>query len=234
LTKLEKNGITFVENFEKRVSQSPQLYDKGCISIKDGGYTDKDYGYMDEDHRYTDRDKDKNHGDTDEDHGYTDGEPTGLDQSNNYLGFGKENFREIKEDDQYDCSGVYNNVHSDNPYDDKLNNGVDCNGGYDGMGKVKVKVKYKPDYEKPTYQDPNYEIPNYEEPVLYGEAIIGNDVQALVVDNGSGMCKEGFADDDEPRAVFPSIVGRPRLKELWLVWVKNTPMLEMKPNQKEV
>jgi actin-related protein len=35
-------------------------------------------------------------------------------------------------------------------------------------------------------------------------------VQALVVDNGSGMCKAGFAGDDAPRAVFPSIVGRPR------------------------
>lgn len=33
---------------------------------------------------------------------------------------------------------------------------------------------------------------------------------ALVVDNGSGMCKAGFAGDDAPRAVFPSIVGRPR------------------------
>jgi actin len=36
------------------------------------------------------------------------------------------------------------------------------------------------------------------------------DVQALVVDNGSGMVKAGFAGDDAPRAVFPSIVGRPR------------------------
>ncbi|THD20839.1 Cytoplasmic type actin 1 [Fasciola hepatica] len=35
-------------------------------------------------------------------------------------------------------------------------------------------------------------------------------VTALVVDNGSGMCKAGFAGDDSPRAVFPSIVGRPR------------------------
>jgi len=33
---------------------------------------------------------------------------------------------------------------------------------------------------------------------------------ALVVDNGSGMVKAGFAGDDAPRAVFPSIVGRPR------------------------
>eukprot|EP00605_Chrysophyceae_sp_TOSAG23-4_P002402 GSChrysophyteH1.ASY1.ANO1.2660.1 assembled CDS len=31
------------------------------------------------------------------------------------------------------------------------------------------------------------------------------DVAALVVDNGSGMCKSGFAGDDSPRAVFPSI-----------------------------
>jgi actin beta/gamma 1 len=36
------------------------------------------------------------------------------------------------------------------------------------------------------------------------------DVAALVVDNGSGMCKAGFAGDDAPRAVFPSIVGRPK------------------------
>ena len=39
-----------------------------------------------------------------------------------------------------------------------------------------------------------------------------DEVQALVVDNGSGMCKAGFAGDDGPRAVFPSIVGRPRHK----------------------
>ena len=30
------------------------------------------------------------------------------------------------------------------------------------------------------------------------------DVQALVVDNGSGMCKAGFAGDDAPRAVKAS------------------------------
>jgi len=38
----------------------------------------------------------------------------------------------------------------------------------------------------------------------------GDEPQALVVDNGSGMVKAGFAGDDAPRAVFPSIVGRPR------------------------
>jgi actin beta/gamma 1 len=38
-----------------------------------------------------------------------------------------------------------------------------------------------------------------------------DEIQALVVDNGSGMCKAGFAGDDAPRAVFPSIVGRPKM-----------------------
>ena len=37
-----------------------------------------------------------------------------------------------------------------------------------------------------------------------------DEVAALVVDNGSGMCKAGFAGDDAPRAVFPPIIGRPR------------------------
>jgi len=39
-----------------------------------------------------------------------------------------------------------------------------------------------------------------------------DEVAGLVVDNGSGMVKAGFAGDDAPRAVFPSIVGRPRHK----------------------
>jgi len=33
---------------------------------------------------------------------------------------------------------------------------------------------------------------------------------SLVIDNGSGMVKCGFAGDDAPRAVFPSVVGRPK------------------------
>ncbi|KAF8377170.1 hypothetical protein HHK36_030543 [Tetracentron sinense] len=36
------------------------------------------------------------------------------------------------------------------------------------------------------------------------------DIQPLVIDNGTGMIKAGFAGDDAPRAVFPSVVGRPR------------------------
>jgi len=39
-----------------------------------------------------------------------------------------------------------------------------------------------------------------------------DEVSALVIDNGSGMVKSGFAGDDAPRAVFPSIVGRPKHK----------------------
>jgi actin-related protein len=33
------------------------------------------------------------------------------------------------------------------------------------------------------------------------------DIRALVIDNGSGWTKAGFAGDDAPRAVFPSMVG---------------------------
>jgi len=57
------------------------------------------------------------------------------------------------------------------------------------------------------------------------------EVQALVVDNGSGMCKAGFAGDDAPRSVFPSIVGRPK-QVLWLVWTKkmHTLVTKLNPN----
>ncbi|KAJ1549037.1 Actin, cytoplasmic 2, partial [Nowakowskiella sp. JEL0078] len=50
-------------------------------------------------------------------------------------------------------------------------------------------------------------------PVLHclsGPSSISLSFSPLVIDNGSGMCKAGFAGDDAPRAVFPSIVGRPR------------------------
>ncbi|KAH8421052.1 hypothetical protein KR222_006487 [Zaprionus bogoriensis] len=33
---------------------------------------------------------------------------------------------------------------------------------------------------------------------------------AVVIDNGSGICKAGFSNESSPRIVFPSIVGRPR------------------------
>ena len=34
---------------------------------------------------------------------------------------------------------------------------------------------------------------------------------AVVIDNGSGMCKAGIAGDDAPRTNFPTIVGRPKM-----------------------
>ena len=46
----------------------------------------------------------------------------------------------------------------------------------------------------------------------------GENNMPIVLDNGSGMIKAGFAGDDAPRAVFPSIVGRPR-HELVMVGV---------------
>ena len=40
------------------------------------------------------------------------------------------------------------------------------------------------------------------------------EVAALVFDSGGGMCNAGFAGDDAPRAVFPSIVGRPAMPDI--------------------
>lgn len=40
----------------------------------------------------------------------------------------------------------------------------------------------------------------------------GDDVPAIVIDNGSGLCKAGFSGDESPKAVFPSIIGRPKHK----------------------
>ena len=36
-----------------------------------------------------------------------------------------------------------------------------------------------------------------------------DDFTTLVIDNGSSMCKAGFAGEDAPRVAFRSIVGRP-------------------------
>jgi actin beta/gamma 1 len=56
-------------------------------------------------------------------------------------------------------------------------------------------------------QEEEYQEEQQEEQQEEGEE---DEVAALVIDNGSGMCKAGFAGDDAPRCVFPSIVGRPR------------------------
>ncbi|WAQ97370.1 ACT1-like protein [Mya arenaria] len=41
-----------------------------------------------------------------------------------------------------------------------------------------------------------------------------DELSAIVIDNGSGMCKVGFAGDDAPLSVFPSIVGRPKHQDV--------------------
>ncbi len=49
--------------------------------------------------------------------------------------------------------------------------------------------------------------------------------QAIVVDCGSGVCKAGFAGDESPSCVFPSLIGRPREKKVMVgtgqkdVWI---------------
>jgi actin beta/gamma 1 len=40
---------------------------------------------------------------------------------------------------------------------------------------------------------------------------MSSEITALVVDNGSGLCKAGFSGDEAPRTVFPSIIGRPKM-----------------------
>jgi actin-related protein len=43
-----------------------------------------------------------------------------------------------------------------------------------------------------------------------------DNIQALVIDNGSGMCKAGLAGEDAPRVVFPSIIGRPKQRSIMI------------------
>ena len=43
-----------------------------------------------------------------------------------------------------------------------------------------------------------------------------DEITSIVCDNGSGMCKAGFAGDDAPRAVFASIVGTPKYQAVML------------------
>ena len=39
--------------------------------------------------------------------------------------------------------------------------------------------------------------------------VMCENIQALVVDIGSHLCRAGFAGDDVPRVIFPSVIGRP-------------------------
>ena len=40
-----------------------------------------------------------------------------------------------------------------------------------------------------------------------------HDYEGIVIDNGSGMIKAGFAGEDAPKSIFPTLVGRTRNKE---------------------
>jgi len=40
---------------------------------------------------------------------------------------------------------------------------------------------------------------------------MSDEVAAVVIDNGSGMCKAGVAGEDAPKACFPSITGKPKM-----------------------
>ena len=59
------------------------------------------------------------------------------------------------------------------------------------------------------FTDVKFEF-TYSELILQTIYMCDEDVAAVVIDNGSDMCKAGFAGDDAPRIVLPSIVGRPR------------------------
>lgn len=37
-----------------------------------------------------------------------------------------------------------------------------------------------------------------------------DEAQPVVIDNGSGLLKAGFADDDAPKYVFPTAIGIPK------------------------
>ena len=39
-----------------------------------------------------------------------------------------------------------------------------------------------------------------------------HDHRPIVIDNGTGRIKAGFADDEAPKCIFPSVVGRPKQK----------------------
>lgn len=36
------------------------------------------------------------------------------------------------------------------------------------------------------------------------------ETKAMVIDNGSGMCKAGFSGEQQPRSVFPEVIGKPK------------------------
>ena len=41
----------------------------------------------------------------------------------------------------------------------------------------------------------------------------------IIIDNGSGFLKAGFSSDPAPSAVFPSIIGRPKLEGEMTIYI---------------
>ena len=88
---------------------------------------------------------------------------------------------------------------------------------------------------------------------------MSEEVAALVIDNGSGMCKAGFAGDDAPRAVSSTsvhlsvfflfsvtysfaksyrfshrLLDVPVIRVSWSAWARRIRMLAMKRSRSEV
>jgi len=55
--------------------------------------------------------------------------------------------------------------------------------------------------------------------------------QNIVIDNGSGVIKAGFAGENQPSVKFPSIVGRPRTSQQMIVLSPNPNTLVMRPKR---
>jgi actin len=58
------------------------------------------------------------------------------------------------------------------------------------------------------------------------------EVTVAVIDNGSGVCKAGLARDDTPRAVFSSVVGRPKVQGIMVGLDQNEVYVGEKAMQK--
>ncbi|KAL6071768.1 actin [Balamuthia mandrillaris] len=64
--------------------------------------------------------------------------------------------------------------------------------------------------EEPKESSGSYSPPFSSALTSSSSSLTVEDVQCIAIDNSSGWMKAGFAGDDAPRSVFPSLVGRPR------------------------
>ncbi|KAH8345544.1 hypothetical protein KR084_008903 [Drosophila pseudotakahashii] len=77
-----------------------------------------------------------------------------------------------------------------------------------------ILYKYLQIRKAPVKNQTNYNSMTVCSSIAFGDMTSEDDNSshqtAVVIDNGSGVCKAGFSAEDTPRVVFPSIVGRPR------------------------